>query len=336
MKKTVALIYGGEGREREISALSAKNLYRLIDKERFSVISVFISECGDWFILSKNGRTPTFPIRLSGKSGLYSKGEILRIDAAIPCLHGDMGEDGIIAGALRTAGISFVGAGTVSAAACSDKIITKSVAEALGIPTAKWIYATEKESADTVRKRAEAKLSYPLFIKPSLMGSSIGITRAFSSEDFADAYREALSYSQRLLIEEAVSVNTEIECAYLELLGCKHYSIGAVLSDGKFYGFSEKYSDGGTPTAEKSTLDEKTEKTVISYAKSLRNAISVEGLGRFDFFLTDSKKILFNEINVFPGMTPTSLYPRLTVNMGLSEGEFINLLISEAIYDRRF
>ena len=336
MKKTVALIYGGEGCEREISIASAENLSKLIDREKFEVVSVMISESGEWFIESGGTRESTFPIFLDGVSGLYKNGGVLKTDAAVPCLHGDFGEDGNIAGALRTAHIPFVGKSILAGAVCADKIVTKSVADSLGIPTAKWIFSNGREPTETVRRRAEERLGYPMFIKPASTGSSIGITRVSSREQFADAYRDALSYTDRVLIEEALDVVSEIECAYLELCKISHFALGTVNTDGEFYDYKEKYAEESKIFACPVCIaDEDTKDAVISMSKKLRSALSVRDIGRFDFFLTRGGEVIFNEINTFPGMTDSSLYPSLTLNMGLTRGEFINLLLSETIYDRR-
>ena len=328
MKSTVALIYGGEGYEHEISRISAENIKKLLDHSKYEIIPVSISKSGEWFIEKNGEKLPTFPIFLYGKSGLCLGTDIIRIDVAIPALHGNVGEDGVIAGALRAAHIKYIGCDTLAGAVCSDKIVTKAVADALGIPTAKWTYFSG-EDAEEARERCEKLLKYPLFIKPSSLGSSIGIYKVLHSEDFCDAYNEAVKFHKRILVEEGVSVLSELECAYLGIQNKDDFTIGNVLSEGKFYDFKEKY-DGSTKTEPTFSHVEVRDK-VIAMSKALKSATGVSQISRFDFFLTDDGKILFNEINTFPGMTPTSLYPTLTLNMGLSEGEFINRLCEEAL-----
>ena len=331
MKFSVALIYGGEGAEHDISVVSAKNLGSFIDTERFSLIRIYISRDGSWFIKDGENEAPTFPVRLDGESGFLCEGKIIPTDIAIISLHGDMGEDGVIAGALSTAHIPFIGCKTAASSAAADKIITKMIAEAIGIPTAKWTFSNGEDS-DKIRKRAEALFGYPMFIKPSTLGSSIGISRVCSAKEFDAAYRKALSYGKRVLIEEAVPVKVELECAFLGARGKSHFAVGEILSGGKFYDFSEKYGESSsTKTTLGELLPSHLRDKTAEYAARLREAIFAEGLARFDFFLTDGGEILFNEINTFPGMTPTSLFPLLTEKMGLLRGEFINLLLSEAL-----
>ena len=330
MKYSVALIFGGEGCEHSVSRISAKNLSTLIDRSKYSLIRVFISEKGEWFIEYSGSLSPAFPTMMSGVGGLISEGRFIPIDVAIPALHGDLGEDGVIVGALRTAHIPFIGCDTASSAVCADKILTKSVADALNIPTAKWIFSSE-EDPSIAKARAERDIGYPMFIKPALLGSSIGISKVRIAEDFCEAYRRASEKCGRLIIEECISVKAELECAYLGANGCDRYAVGAVLSNGRFYDFDEKYGSDSRTDTTVFGIDEEAELTVKGYAARLRELIGIKGLARLDFFLTDDGKILFNEINTFPGMTPTSLYPLLTEKMGYKKGEFINLLISEAL-----
>ena len=328
MKFTVAVIYGGEGHEHNISVLSAKNLISMIDRRAYDVISVYITESGEWFIESKDGKIPTFPAFLNGRGGFLANGKILKTDLAVPLLHGELGEDGVIAGALRAAHIKAVGCPTLAGALTSDKIASKLIAEALGIPTAKWVFA-DCEDCDGVIAKAEAKLSYPMFIKPSSLGSSIGISRVSDREEFCKAYKRAIFLCERILIEEEIPFERELECAYL-FSGKKHFfEIGEICLDGEFYDFERKY-EKSTRTSHFSGLTEIKEK-VIAYSDALREAIGIRGLSRLDFFLTANGDIYFNEINALPGMTKTSLYPLLTEKMGFARGEFINSLIREAL-----
>lgn len=326
MKQTVALIHGGEGYEHDISLLGAENLSAMISREKYELLPVLIDKNGEWFI--DRGHTSVYPVLLDGKSGFISKNGIIPIDIAIPLLHGDRGEDGAVIGALKSAHIKFIGCDILASAVASDKISAKRISEALGIPTADWISSTDCDCQDTVI-RAEKTLSYPMFVKPSELGSSIGISRVSDRKELIEAYYTALRYSKRILIEKAVKVKKELECAYLGL-GKRHlYQVGEVLCDGRFYDFEHKYTlctkTGVTPQPIA------IEKAVTDAADKLREAIGACSLARFDFFLTEEGEILFNEINTFPGMTKTSLYPSLTERMGLEKGEFINRLIAEAL-----
>ena len=328
MKLNVALIYGGEGFEHEISLVGAKNLSGMINALRYSVIHVLISKSGEWFIEKEGEKIPVFPALLGGRSGLFANGKSIPVDVAIPLLHGDLGEDGVIQGALRAAHIKFVGCGLLAGALCADKIAAKLISDALRIPTAKWTFSSD-ENAENALAIAEATLRYPMFIKPSALGSSIGISRVTDRKSFIEGYKKARLLCERVLIEEAVFVKCELECAYMHADGKHHYRIGQILSGGEFYDYDKKYRI--ETKTEAAFSNEKIAEAVINLADKLRCAIGVKQLSRFDFFLAEDGSILFNEINTFPGMTKTSLYPSLTVKMGFSEGEFINRLISEAL-----
>lgn len=328
MKRTVALIYGGEGFEHDISCIGAENINGMIDRSQYDVMRIFISKSGEWFIEDEEEKIPTFPVFINGNSGFIANGKIKTADVAIPLLHGDRGEDGAIMGALSTAHIKLVGCGVLAGAVCADKVCTKIIADALNIPTAKWIFSTD-ETYDSVIENAESALGYPMFIKPSALGSSIGISRVSCREEFKTAYKKARALSERVLIEEAVNVRRELECAYLGASGKSCFKIGEVMSGGNFYDFDKKYR---FPTKTKTEVTGKdVESSVTALTKKLKHAIGIKQMSRFDFFLTEDGKILFNEINTFPGMTKTSLYPLLTLKMGFSEGEFINSLIAEAL-----
>ena len=165
MKKTIALIYGGRGRERSISMLSAEWLYSTLDKDKYDVLPVYISEAGYWYLAEKSpfsatpmiGAHPTFPINLHGNCGFLSGCGIRAVDAAIPILHGDFGEDGGVQGALETALIPFVGSDATTSAVCIDKAYTKSVAASLGIRTARWITHKKEGSNSPIEAKKLAE-----------------------------------------------------------------------------------------------------------------------------------------------------------------------------------
>ena len=324
-KKTVALISGGEGHEHDISILSAKNLYALIDRSRYDVLDVFIDKDGAWSIREDGRLTPTFPTRLGEARGFIYGSRIMGVAAAIPCLHGDFGEDGYVQGALRLAGIPFVGQDVYASALTQDKIYTKFVARSLGIPTADFIFLDGETTSEA--RLATRALGFPVIIKPARLGSSHGISIAKSEDEFASAYEYAVSVSKRLLIERLISFDYELECAYLLK---KFAPWGRILKDGSFYDFESKYN-GQTRTEIQKGANPEIENKVVKYSEMLVRAIGIHALSRLDFFVTREGEIYFNEINAFPGMTKTSLYPMLTEKLGLSCGEFINLLIGDAV-----
>lgn len=350
MKKTVALIFGGEGFEHRISEMSAANLYGIIDKARYEILPVGISIDGYWYIYrgpadkiisgdwaeDKENLIPAFPTKMNGASGFITNDGIIPVDCAIPCLHGDCGEDGIIQGALTAGGIRYIGQSVCASAVTSDKIYAKLIAERLGIPTAKWSYSTS-DDANEAKRFAEEKLSYPMFIKPANLGSSYGAAPVFSPDEFYAAYEEARRYGDRILTEELIPFEYEIECAMLEDGEIRFSPGGRILSNGAFYDYESKYRPESSPKTEAfSGKDRETEEKITEYSAMLTDFIGLKHLSRIDFFVTKDKEIYFNEINTFPGMTKTSLYPRLTEDMGIRKDGFINLLLDGVCgYDRR-
>lgn len=349
MKKTVALIFGGEGFEHKISEMSAANLYGLIDASLYSVRPVGISNDGYWYIYKghkdkiSNGSwafdtknlIPAYPVKMNGACGFITDSGIIPIDCAIPCLHGDFGEDGTIQGALTSAGIAYIGQSVCASAITNDKIYSKLIAEHLGVPTAKWSY-TPSNDAKEAKRMAEAKLGYPMFIKPVSLGSSYGASPVFSPEDFENAYSEAQRFDSKILAEELIPFEYEIECAMLEDGTMRFSPGGRILSNGKFYDYDSKYRAQSSPKTEAfSGKDNETEERITEYSKRLSDFIGLKYLSRLDFFVTKDKKIYFNEINTFPGMTETSLYPKLTEDMVFKKGNFINLLIEKVCHNDR-
>ena len=336
LKKRIILIYGGEGCECEISKKSAKSLYAFIDKSKFQIIPVFISTDGSWYItdgISDSKLCPTYPVRINSRSGLYVDGDITEVDLAIPVLHGDFGEDGIIQGALDCAHIPYLGCGVFASAVCADKICTKIIAEHLKIPSAKFVATDPSTTESEAILRAEAAFSYPMFLKPSGLGSSIGAARANTRRELSSAFAAARAISERILIEECVDVLYELECGTLTVGAKTHVSpSGRIYTNGAFYDYGGKYLSKDSPKTAHGVRDNpEIMRLAAEYSEALIRTVGIRTLSRIDFFYTRSGELLFNEINTLPGMTETSLYPLLTEDMGFPKNEYINILISEAV-----
>lgn len=324
MQNNIAIIFGGEGAERHVSEKSAAAIIRSAPSN-ISLIKVGIDEAGEWFIFNGNEEdiersvwreredrlTPTYPVRLGGASGLYTKDGVIPISTAFPVLHGDMGEDGIIQGALACAHIPYIGSGVTPCAISADKAYTKIIAEYLSIPTAPWLIP--KGSARSARREAEARLGYPMFIKPRRLGSSIGASAVNNPREFLEAYDEAYALSSGLvMIEAKISVERELEFALYDS-GERFISpAGAINSCGDIYTYEKKYGSAASPKTEiDPKLDRATVRRARAYARRLCDYIGLGNISRIDFFLTLGGELIFNEINSIPGMTETSLYPAL-------------------------
>ena len=325
MKKSIAVIFGGEGAERQISERSAATVIERLEASS-SVMPIGISDEGDWFLFEgdsseiSSGRwrkspklTPVYPSRLSGNSGFVTaNGVILNADLAFPVLHGDFGEDGVIQGALSAAHIPYIGSDVTSSALTADKAYTKIIAEYLGIPTVPW-FIPQSLDMKLARREAERRLGYPLFIKPRRLGSSIGAAPVYLRADFKPAWEAAMEASDGLLMIEALAdVKLELELALFDGKTRFISHPGIVHSSGRFYDFHSKYdSESSTKTEADGKLERKTVRKARSYARQISDFLGLGNISRIDFFLSSSGEIYFNEINSIPGMTDTSLYPPL-------------------------
>ncbi len=329
-RATVALIYGGIGREREVS-LSGKDYVReLIDETKYRVLPVHIREGGGWY-LDDGSNTPVFPVRLGGERGLLMRGELIAVDCAIPLLHGEFGEDGRVQGLLECVGIPLVGASTLTGAVTSDKVYTKAIAEAMGIPTAEWVSLEQDTPTRDAKRIAEQRLGYPMFIKPARLGSSIGAAAVHTAREFGAAFEGArLPHGGSILIEELIEDKRELEVAMLETEGVRIFSHPGEIVCRELYDYEKKYDPRhGAKTLARAELDEAVTSKISEYCDKLARGLSLRGLARIDFFLTGDRLIL-NEINVMPGFTPTSLYPLMMNELGIAPRVLIEALINGA------
>ena len=345
MKLNIALLFGGKGEEHAVSCRSAAAVLSHLNNEKYTVIPIGIDRCGDFFFYSGDreriGRADfrsddahlkkTFPIRLGSHSGFLSDGHILPIDAALPILHGRGGEDGEIQGLLSAAGIPFAGCDAVASAVCFDKAYAKAVARSLGIPTARGVTLPENLPLSEAYARVCATLpAYASwFIKPTRQGSSFGASVARDKTEFAKGYDLARVYG-KVLVEEYVEKTAELEVAMLEGEGKLLFAgPGRIACEAPLYSYEEKYQNASVAAVDFS--DASVSDRILSYAARLSEALSLRGLARLDFFLTPEGQICFNEVNTLPGLTETSLYPRLWEAQGLSFSALLDILIGEAI-----
>lgn len=331
MKKLrVALIFGGAGAEHEVSLRGGEFLLRHIDRERYIPLSIVIGRDGVWYS-GEDGAPLTVRLTKDG-ARIARSGRGYKIDVAIPLLHGDFGEDGRIAGLLETLGMAYVGCDVLSGAVASDKLLCKRIAESLGIPTVRGIALTEPLPCDKARARAESEVGYPMFIKPSGLGSSVGAGMVECPSEFDSAYLDALSHGERILIEEYLADRRELECAYFDGTDDPYLPPSEVVPSG-VYSYAEKYSDTSRARCiVRARVTEGIRATLRDYSERLVKALGIRQLSRIDFFLSDGI-IYFNEINTMPGFTETSLFPLSVEAAGISNTELITLLI-EGAYKR--
>ena len=348
-KKTVAVLFGGQSSEHSVSLVSATTIISNMDSEKYFIIPVGITKEGKWLMYNgpveniKNGDWEKYgtPAVLSPDAGMKGiikivgdKAKIIPVDVVFPVLHGAWGEDGTIQGLLELAKIPYVGCGVLASSVSMDKVYTKIICKDAGIPQANytWVFASDIEKEDTL-KRIEKEIGYPLFIKPSNAGSSVGISKATNRDELLKGLKEAARYDRKIVIEEFVN-GRELECAVLGNEDIKVTRVGEILSaaDAEFYDFDAKYNNPDSKTVIPAPIPAEKEEEIRSLAKKVFKAVDGSGISRIDFFMDrESEKIIFNELNTLPGFTSISMYPMLWEEAGLPKKELIDELIELAL-----
>lgn len=344
-KQNLAVIFGGQSSEHEISCMSASNIIQCIDAQRYNIILVGITKEGHWVeaadlnaVQDGSWRQSKTSIVLSPDAtriGLYrmsedEKAQFVHLDVIFPVLHGLYGEDGTVQGLFKLAGIPFVGCGLFASAAGMDKLYTKIIVDTLGIRQAKYVpvYKEELPKMDEVVARVESALEYPVFVKPSRAGSSKGVNKAANREQLKNALIEAADNDRKILVEETI-IGREVECAVLGNLDVKASGVGEILSADEFYDFDAKYYNSESKTLVDPPMPENMREQIREDAVKIFMALDGRGLSRVDFFLTESG-VVFNEINTLPGFTAISMYPMLWEAQGIPKKELVQKLIDLA------
>ena len=329
MKKRIALLYGGASSEHEVSLMGYEYVSRLLFDTEYEILPVYISRAGEWYITSHEVKIPA---SLSANDGgsLYTDYGFIKIDAAIPLIHGEGGEDGTLQGALDTVGVRYIGADTVASAVCIDKVYTKAVAASLGIPTVEGVSYSQPTDTDSALSECEGRLGFPMFIKPRRLGSSVGAFPVYCKEDFTRHFPVAMEKGGNLVtVERLLESKREIECAFVEVGGERIITPpGEILVNG-FYGYGEKYG-GKTDVMDRANLDKDTEALVLDYSRRLCDGLCLKHLARIDYFLCKDG-LYFNEINTFPGFTEESLYPKMLKAAGIPVKDALISFIEDAL-----
>lgn len=356
----VLLLYGGRSAEHDVSRVSAVAIARALDPERYEVVPVGITKEGRW-LLSGDARAaiekgpdalpPAFEVAGEpvtelpdpGRAELVSldeAGELvpggLEFDVAIPMLHGPYGEDGTVQGLLELAGIPYVGSGVVGSAVGMDKVMMKRAFAAAGLPVVDWLAAREWDIDDAFLGRVEADLGFPCFVKPSNMGSSVGVAKAHDRGGLETAVEAALAYDEWVVVEEAV-VGREIEVAVLGDHPPEASLPGEVVPGDEFYSYEDKYERSEAELHAPADLTSEQEARVRALAVGAFLACRCEAMARVDFFLEERRGSLVNEINTIPGFTRISMYPRLWEASGVPFPELVDRLVALALerHERR-
>ena len=346
----LGVIFGGMSTEHNVSIASGTSIIQNLDKEKYEIHPIYIGQNGQWYEYSK----PVNQIKrlavgdkLSEITPISNVIEYLKgIDIAFPALHGLYGEDGTIQGMLELLKIPYVGCRVLGSSICMDKVYTKMVFEKARIPQADFLYIKaikdesniifkyinkqfeeQEVSFPQIAKIIKETIHFPVFVKPSNSGSSVGVHKVNDEKELEKAILDASNYDNKILLEEEI-VGREVECAVLGKEEIKATCVGEVLSAEDFYTFEAKYQNAASRTVIPAEISEEKLKEIQTLAIKAFKAVDGKGLSRVDFFIRQSdNQVYINEINTMPGFTQISMYPKLWEASGLSYAELLDELI---------
>lgn len=346
MKKLrVAVLFGGRSGEHEVSLVSATSVIENLDKDKYEILPIGITKEGKWISgqeslgllkagnapKESNALIPPEPADLSTSSNDASS-QLGHIDVVFPVLHGPYGEDGTIQGFLELTGLPYAGCGVLGSAVSMDKVMQKKVIESEGIKQTPYIWFWSKEWNDRKDEIInELSLSYPVFVKPPNMGSSVGISKADNKDELIGAVEEAIQYDRKVIIEQGVKGARELEVSVLGNRNPKASVVGEIIPSNEFYDYDAKYVDGKTDEKIPAEISDEVSKQIQDMAIKTYKALDGEGMARVDFLLSEDGEIYLNEMNTIPGFTSISMYPKLWQASGLSYKEILDELIKLAI-----
>lgn len=357
MKACIGVIFGGVTVEHEVSVISALQVIHAIDRERYSVLPIYIGKDGTWYtgdslteiaefknidvllpkcfpiFLGRRGYISRFPLRY------FRRNSFGKIDVAFPVVHGSRGEDGILQGYLEMMGVPYVGSDVLASAIGMDKVAMKAAFSHVNLPILKyvWLYAREwLQQESSVIDRIEKAFPYPVIVKPTNLGSSIGVTSATTQSELSAAVEIALAYSNRVIIEPMVQNLREINCSVLgdyeslEASVCEEpiRASGLLTFDDKYAAGSSAKGMQGAKRRIPADISATLASTIQDLAKRAFTAVQASGVARIDFLLDEAtNQVYVNEINTIPGSIAFYLWE----HSGLSFTNLIEKLIRLAL-----
>lgn len=349
IKQKIGVIFGGMSTEHDVSMVSGTSILKNLNKEKYEIFPIYIDKQGKWFRYTKaleKIEILTVGDTITELEEIVNPMEYLKnIDIVFPVLHGLYGEDGTVQGMLELLNKKYVGCKVLASSVCMDKVYAKVIFDKAGIKQAKYVYVRqygdkyiyvdenfneEVCSLEKVCDIVEKKLGFPVFIKPSNSGSSVGINKSHNREELMEHITYAAKFDCKILIEENIN-GREVECAVLGNEEVKASCVGEILPAEDFYTFDAKYKNAESRVVMPADLPEAVSDEIRKTAIKAFKAVDGKGLSRVDFFI-DKKTgdILINEINTLPGFTQISMYPKLWEQMGVSYTELLDKLIDLA------
>lgn len=337
--KKIGVIFGGRSGEHEVSLLSAVSVIEAIDRNKFEVVTIGITRRGQWKLYRgpvENIGTGTWE-ETAEDIDISKLGEVA--DFMFPVLHGPYGEDGTIQGLFEMLDLPYAGCGVLASALCMDKVSAKKIFEEAGLPTSRYqlVYAEDlRGDMEGVLEKIEKEIPYAMFVKPSNMGSSVGISKVHNRQELREALLLAAEYDRRIIIEEGLNCR-EVETGVIGNYEAEVAAVGEITAKKDFYDYTAKYSDdSGTEISMPAKLPKLTYEKIRQLAKEAYRAADCSGFARIDFFVDKtSGEVYINEINTIPGFTRYSMFPVMWNEMGVSFTELIERIV-EFGYERYY
>lgn len=338
-KKNILLLYGGKSVEHEISIRSARNVFDNIDKGSYEVVLVGIDKEGVWRLngevsSSLSDGEKVSPVPSAGQPMLISleNHRLIPFDIAFPVLHGTDGEDGGVQGIFKAYNVPLVGCNVLGSAVSMDKILSKKVLKASGVPVADFLYFSRNEADRFDYRAVVAALGSPFMIKAGALGSSVGISKVNNEPQYREALDEAFRYGSQVLIEKYVK-GRELECGVMGNENPVATYPGEIVlkKDYEFYTYQAKYQDDDAiDIVIPARVDDAIAGQIRDYCVKAYTALCCNDYARVDLFLSENNEVIINEINTIPGFTSVSMFPMLWKNMGVSYPDLISKLIELA------
>lgn len=348
-KEKIGIIFGGVSTEHEVSVVSGTSVIEQLDKQKYEIKPIYIAKDGTWYHYTKEVNRITV-LNIGEKITQIEPiqdilAEIKKQDVIFPVLHGLGGEDGSIQGLLEIAQVPYVGCGILASSVGMDKVYTKAIFEKAKINQAKYEHIRkvknqylyiDKQFNETkltlkeIIEKIETKLTYPMFVKPSNSGSSVGVKKATNQQELQENIEHATQFDSKILIEEGIQAR-EIECAVLGKEEVISSCVGEIKPAEEFYSFDAKYKNTQSKVEIPADIDKEISNEIRDLAIKAFKAIDARGLARVDFFVEHkTNQIYINEINTLPGFTKISMYPKLFEQVGISYKELLDRLIQLA------
>ena len=348
-KLSLAVIFGGVSSEHEVSRMSVTSILENLSNERYEVHMVGITKEGRWLLYTgpvedilsgaweQGPVTPAFLSPDPSVHGLVAlrdgKAETIHVDVIFPALHGKNGEDGTIQGLFQLSGIPYVGCDTESSAICMDKAVTHTLLSNTDIEQAHylWFYADRFDVApDTIKNKIQARLNFPVFVKPANAGSSVGVSKVERPEDLDEAIRKAAREDGKIVVEEGIC-GQEVEVAVLGNRDAQASLVGEIGASAQFYDYDDKYINGTSQLYIPARIPEEVSEKIRQTAVRAYRLLGCSGLARVDFFVTEGDhRVILNEINTLPGFTSISMYPKLWMERGMTYSQLLDQLVELA------